>query len=166
VTTQPGWTGRFYEDFVVGDVYEHRLGRTILSADNMWFSLLTQNTNPTHLDRVYSAATSYGRPLVNSTLTLALVTGQSVADVSQNAVANLGWDEVRLPNPLFEGDTLYSRSEVIEARESASRPTCGIVVVRSWGYNQHGDVVISFRRAVMVYKRAHSPPPRPFPPLP
>ncbi len=111
---KPGWRGRFFEDFEVGDVYQHPLGRTVIAADNIWFTLLTQNTNPIHFDRAYAARTEYGRPLVDSTFTLALVTGQSVMDISQNAMANLGWDEVRLPNPLFEGDTVYSRSEVLE----------------------------------------------------
>jgi itaconyl-CoA hydratase len=117
-----GWAGRFFEDFSVGDVYVHRLGRTVLEVDNAWFSLLTQNTAPIHVDRHYSAGTEFGRPLVDSTFTLALVTGQSVADVSQNVIANLGWDEVRLPHPVYEGDTIYSESEVLAARESRSRP--------------------------------------------
>lgn len=112
-----GWTGRVYEDFEVGDVYLHPLGRTIVAADNIWFTLLTQNTNPSHFDAAYARNTELGRPLVNSTLTLALVTGQSVTDLSQNAMANLGWDEVRLPNPVFEGDTIYSRSEMLETRD-------------------------------------------------
>ena len=96
-----GWTGRVYEDFEVGDIYPHALGRTVLAADNVWFTLLTQNTNPIHFDAAYAAKTEFGKPLVDSTFTLALVTGQSVADISQNAMANLGWDEVRLPNPVF-----------------------------------------------------------------
>ena len=115
----PGWEGRFFEDFAVGDVYVHRLGRTVLDVDNAWFTLLTQNTAPIHFDRHYAAGTEFGRPLVDSTFTLALVTGQSVADVSQNVMANLGWDEVRLPAPVFEGDTIYSESEVLEVRRVA-----------------------------------------------
>ena len=114
----PGWEGRFFEDFAVGDVYVHRLGRTVLDVDNAWFTLLTQNTAPIHVDRHYAAGTEFGRPLVDSTFTLALVTGQSVADVSQNVMANLGWDEVRLPAPVYEGDTIYSESEVLAVRES------------------------------------------------
>jgi itaconyl-CoA hydratase len=152
-----GWQGRFYEDFEVGDVYDHPLGRTITSADNIWFTLLTQNTAPVHFDHHYAAQTEFGRPLVNSTLTLALVTGQSVTDVSQNVVANLAWDEVRLPNPVFEGDTIYSRSEVLEKRESGSRPNVGIVTVRTTGFNQEGKPVITYRRTVMVYKRGQAP---------
>ena len=113
-----GWTGRVFEDFSVGDVYEHPLGRTLLAADNVWFTCLTMNTNPIHVDATYAAQTEFGKPLMNSCLTLALVTGQSVTDLTQNAVANLGWDEVRLPHPVFEGDTIYSRSEVLETRES------------------------------------------------
>jgi len=127
---KPGWTGRVFEDFAVGDVYEHPLGRTIIPADNVWFTCMTMNTNPIHFDAEYAAKTEFGKPLVNSCLTLALVTGQSVTDLTVNAVANLGWDEVRLPNPLFEGDTVRSKSEVLETRESKSRPTVGIVRAR------------------------------------
>jgi acyl dehydratase len=152
-----GWQGRYYEDFTVGDVYRHPLGRTVTATDNAWFTLLTQNTAPIHVDRHYAAQTDFGQPLVNSTFTLALVTGQSVADVSQNVYANLGWDDVRLPHPVFEGDTLYSESEVLAKRESASHPNVGIVTVHSRGHNQDGVIVISFRRSVMVYKRGHGP---------
>lgn len=154
---QPGWTGRFFEDFTVGDVYEHPLGRTVTTTDNMWFTLLTQNSAPIHVDHHYAAQTAFGKPLVDSTFTLALVTGQSVIDVSQNVFANLGWDEVRLPHPVFEGDTIYSQSEVIETRASRSRPEVGIVTVRTTGYNQDGVAVISFKRTLMVYKRGHAP---------
>ena len=157
MTVKQGWTGRVYEDFEVGDVYRHSLGRTILAVDNTWFSLLTQNTNPIHVDHAYAARTEFGRPLVNSTFTLALVTGQSVPDVSQNVLANLGWDEVRLPHPVFEGDTIYSQSEVLEKRESKSRASAGIVRIKSTGFNQDGTVVIEFKRTFMVYKRGHVP---------
>jgi itaconyl-CoA hydratase len=162
---KPGWAGRLFEDFEVGDVYQHPLGRTVIAADNIWFTLLTQNTNPIHFDRAYAAKTEYGKPLVDSTFTLALVTGQSVMDISQNAMANLGWDEVRLPNPLFEGDTVYSRSEVLEKRESKSRTNVGIVRFKTTGYKQDGTVVIEFKRTVMVYRRGHVPqqPPAPRP---
>jgi itaconyl-CoA hydratase len=152
-----GWVGRVFEDFEVGDIYRHGLGRTVLSTDNTWFTLLTMNTNPSHFDHAYAAKTEYGRPLVDSTFTLAVVTGQSVADISQNAMANLGWDEVRLPHPLFEGDTLYSQSEVLEKRESRSRPNVGIVSFKSTGYTETGTVVIEFKRTVMIYKRGHVP---------
>lgn len=151
-----GWRGRFYEDFEVGDVYPHPLGRTITRTDNIWFTLLTQNTAPIHFDAHYSAQTEFKRPLVDSTFTLALVTGQSVIDVSQNVFANLGWDEIRLPHPVFEGDTLYSQSEVLEKRESRSRPNVGIVTVRTTGYNQDGVVVITFKRTLLVYKRGQA----------
>ena len=152
-----GWTGRVYEDFEVGDIYPHPLGRTVLAADNVWFTLLTMNTNPIHFDHAYASKTEFGRPLVNSTFTLALVTGQSVIDLSQNVMANLGWDEVRLPSPVFEGDTIYARSEVLEKRESKSRPNVGIVRVKTTGINQDGTVVIEFKRTFMVYKRGHVP---------
>jgi len=153
---KPGWQGRVFEDFVPGDIFEHPLGRTITQADNIWFTLLTVNTNPIHFDEAYAARTEFKRPLVNSTFTLALVTGLSVSDVSLNAI-NLGWDEVRLPAPVFEGDTLYAQSEVIEARPSASRPTMGIVKLRTTGVNQNGVKVIEFLRTIMVYRRGHTP---------
>lgn len=150
-------SGRFFEDFTVGDVYRHALGRTVSQTDNAWFTLLTQNTAPLHFDQHYAAQTEFGKALVNSAFTIALVTGQSVSDVSQNVMANLGWDEVRLPNPLFEGDTVYSRSEVLETRESRSRPNVGIVTVLTTGFKQDGTPVITFRRTVMVYRRGHGP---------
>jgi len=154
-----GWRGRFYEDFQPGDVYHHPLGRTITTTDNIWFTLLTQNTAPLHFDHHYAAQTPFGKPLVNSCFTLALVTGQSVTDVSQNVMANLAWDEIRLPNPVFEGDTIYSKSEVLEARESQSRPNVGVVTVATTGFNQDGTVVITFKRTLLVYKRAYAPKP-------
>jgi acyl dehydratase len=157
MTIKEGWRGRFFEDFTVGDVYQHPLGRTVTTTDNLWFSLLTQNTAPIHFDHHYAAQTAFGRPLVDSTFTLALVTGQSVTDISQNVFANLGWDDVRLPQPVFEGDTIYSQSEVLAARESATRPDVGIVTVRTTGYNQDGVVVITFQRTIMIYKRGHAP---------
>jgi len=157
VAKKEGWRGRFFEDFEVGDIYEHPLGRTVTTTDNLWFTLLTQNTAPVHFDHHYAAQTEFGKPLVDSTFTLALVTGQSVTDVSQNVFANLGWDNVRLPAPVFEGDTIYSRSEVLKARESKSRPKVGIVTVRTSGFNQDGVTVITFERTVMVYRRGHTP---------
>jgi itaconyl-CoA hydratase len=156
-TSKGGWRGRFFEDFEIGDVYQHPLGRTVIEADNVWFTLLTQNTAPIHFDHHYAAQTEFGKPLVNSTLTLALVTGQSVTDISQNVLANLGWDEVRLPNPVFVGDTIYSQSRVLAKRESKSRPNAGIVTVETTGYNQDGKVVITFKRTILVYKRGHAP---------
>jgi acyl dehydratase len=155
---KPGWTGRVFEDFVVGDVYEHPLGRTITQADNIWFTCLTLNTNPIHFDAEYAARTEFKRPLVNSCFTLALVTGQSVIDLTINGVANLAWDDIRLPHPVFEGDTIYASSEVLETRESASRPKMGIVKVRSTGVNQDGKTVIEFTRTFMIWKRGHVPP--------
>ncbi len=154
-----GWTGRVFEDFTVGDVYDHPLGRTLLAADNVWFTCLTMNTNPIHFDAVYAAQTEFGKPLMNSCFTLALVTGQSVTDLTQNAVANLGWDEVRLPHPVFDGDTIYASSEVLETRESKSRPAVGIVRVKTTGVNQDGTAVIEFKRTFMVWKRGHVPAP-------
>ena len=157
MTVRDGWRGRFFEDFEVGDVYYHPIGRTIVSADNIWFTLLTQNTAPLHFDHDYAAQTEFGQPLVNSALTLAVVTGQSVTDVSQNVMANLGWDEIVLPNPVFEGDTIHSVSEVLETRPSQSRPNVGLVTVRTTGYNQERAVVITFRRTLLVYRRGAGP---------
>jgi itaconyl-CoA hydratase len=157
MTVKEGWRGRFYEDFEVGDVYEHPLGRTVTTTDNSWFTLLTQNTARVHFDHHYAAQTEFGKPLVNSAFTLSLVTGQSVTDLTQNVFANLGWDEIKLPNPVFEGDTLYSRSEILDKRESNSRPNLGIVTARTTGYNQDGTTVITFKRTFMVYKRDHAP---------
>ena len=153
----PGWTGRVFEDFAVGAVYEHPLGRTILPADNVWFSCMTLNSNPIHFDAEYASRTEFGKPLVNSCLTLALVTGQSTIDLTMNAVANLSWDEVRMPHPLFEGDTVYSKSEVLSLRESKSRPEAGIVTVKTTGANQHGTTIITFTRTFMVWKRGKVP---------
>jgi itaconyl-CoA hydratase len=154
---KPGWNGRVFEDFAVGDIYEHPQGRTVLPVDNSWFTLLTQNMNPIHFDAAYAAQTEFGKPLVDSTFTLALVTGQSTIDLSFHVMANLGWDDVRLPSPVFEGDTIYSQSEVLEARESKSRPNVGIVTVKTTGYNQNGIVVITFKRTFMVYRRGQTP---------
>jgi len=156
-----GWTGRVFEDFEVGDIYEHPLGRTVTQADNIWFTCLTMNTNPIHFDAEYASHTEFKRPLVNSCFTLALVTGQSVTDLTVNGVANLGWDDVKLPNPLFEGDTVYARSEVLTVRESKSRPNVGVVTVKTTGVNQHGTPVIEFIRTFMIWKRGHVPPQRP-----
>ncbi len=149
--------GRAFEDFVVGHIYEHRPGRTITDADNVWFTLLTMNTHPAHFDYEYAKKTEFGKPLVASPLTVALMVGMSVSDVSQKAVANLGWDNIRLTNPLFPGDTLYAESEVIEKRESSSRPEQGIVTVKTIGKNQHGQVVCTFSRTMLIWKRGFGP---------
>ena len=151
------WTGRYFEDFQVGAMYRHPLGRTVTATDNSWLTLLTQNTAPLHFDTHYAAQTEFGRPLVDSTFTLALVTGQSVTDISQHVMANLGWDRVRMPNPLFEGDTVYSQSEVLAARPSKSRPDVGVVTVRTVGFTAEGRIVITFERTLLVYRRGHGP---------
>lgn len=152
-----GWQGRFLEDFQVGDVYRHAHGRTISETDNTWFTLLTNNTHQIHINADYAASTEFGRPLVVSTLTLAIVTGLSVPDVSQNAVANLGWSEVVLKAPVFAGDTLYAESEVLDVRPSRSRPGQGIVRVHTRGLNQRGETVMEFDRSVLVYSRDAAP---------
>ncbi len=149
--------GRYFEDFTVGDVYEHRPGRTITESDNIWFTLLTMNTHPSHFDHVYAAKTEFRRPLVNSPLTVAILVGMSVSDVSQKAVANLGWKDIRMTAPVFAGDTLYGETEVIDKRESASRPTQGIVTVKTIGRNQDGTIVCEFLRTMLIWKRGHGP---------
>jgi acyl dehydratase len=149
-------SGRCYEDFRVGEVIKHPLGRTVSATDNTWFTLLTVNNNPIHFDAHYSAQTEFGRPLMNSCFTLALVTGLSVSDISRFAV-NLGWDEVRMPAPVFDGDTIYARTEVLSMRGSESRPNMGIVEVRTTGFKQDGTVVMTYRRTILVYKRGHEP---------
>ncbi|MBB3043640.1 MaoC/PaaZ C-terminal domain-containing protein [Nocardioides soli] len=153
MSVQPGWQGRFFEDFTVGDVYQHPLGRTVSEADNTWFSLLTMNTNQMHFNAEYAARSEFTKPLVVSTLTVAIAVGQSVTDLTQNAFANLGWDDIRMTHPVFAGDTLYSESIVKEKRESSSRPHAGIVTVRTRTLNQDGKEVCSFLRTFYVYRR-------------
>jgi acyl dehydratase len=153
VTVQPGWQGRFYEDFEIGDVYRHPLGRTVDDTDNTWFTLLTMNTNQAHFNEQVGAGSEFGRRLVVSTLTLAIAIGQSVIDVTQNAFANLGLDAVKFSHPVFAGDTLWSESQVIAKRESASRPEAGIVGVYTRTLNQDGDIVCSFERTFYVHKK-------------
>lgn len=147
--------GRYYEEFSVGDRYRHQPGRTISETDNTWFSLLTMNQNPLHVDAVYSAQTEFGKPLVNSCLTLAILVGLSVPDVSYRTIANLGWNDIRLTAPVFAGDTIYAESEVIATRESKSRPTEGIVSVRTTGTKADGTVFMSFERTILVPKIGH-----------
>ena len=147
------WRGRFYEDFAVGDVFRSRFGRTVTQTDNIWFTCLTMNTNPIHFSEPFAARTRFERPLVNSAFTLALVTGLTVPDTSENAAANLAWTDIKLPKPVFEGDTLHAESEILELRESASNPSVGIVSMRCRGINQRAEVVIEFRRTFMVYRR-------------
>ena len=158
MTVKHGWQGRCFEDFAVGDVYPHALGRTITDVDNIWFTLLTVNPNPIHFDQAYAERTPFKKLLVDSTFTLALVTGLSVADVSQNAI-NLGWEHVRLPHPVYAGDTLRAWSEVLEARLSQSRPEMGIVRLKTAGVNQEGVTVIEFERTIMVYRQGCAPAP-------
>jgi acyl dehydratase len=148
--------GRYYEDFKVGDIYEHRPGRTITEADNTWFTLLTMNQHPLHFDAEYARFSEFGKPIVNSALTLAIVAGMSVSDVSQKAIANLGWTDIVMPAPVFNGDTLYAESEVLGKKESKSRPTQGIVDVTTRAHKGDGTLVMSFKRTVLVPKRGHS----------
>jgi itaconyl-CoA hydratase len=148
--------GRYFEEFAVGDVYEHRPGRTITETDNIHFTLLTMNQHPIHFDRAYAAKSEFGQPLVNSTFLLAVITGMSVSDVSQKAIANLGWTDIKLTAPVFAGDTVYAETEVLSKRESRSRPTQGIVTVRTIGKKADGTQFMSFERQVLVPKRGHA----------
>ena len=148
--------GRYLEDFKVGDVYEHRPGRSITESDNTWFTLLTMNQHPLHFDNEYAAKSEFGKPLVNSCLTLSIVAGMSVSDVSQKAIGNLGWTDIKMPAPVFVGDTLYAESEVLAIRESKSRPTQGIVTIRTTATKQDGKVVMSYERTMLIPKRGHA----------
>ena len=147
--------GRYYEDFTIGDIYEHRPGRTITEADNTWFTLLTMNQHPLHFDAEYAKHSEFGKPIVNSALTLAIVAGMSVSDVSQKAIANLGWTDISMPAPVFNGDTLYAESEVLGKKESKSRPTQGIVDVMTRAHKGDGTLIMSYKRTVLVPKRGH-----------
>lgn len=148
--------GRYYEDFVVGDVYEHRPGKTVLESDNHLFTLLTLNTHPLHFDAEYAKATEFGKNLVVSTYTLALLIGMSVSDCSAKAIANLGMDEVKFTGPVFAGDTLYGESEVLAKRESKSRPGQGIVTIRTIGKNQRGETICTFKRDMLIPGRGQA----------
>jgi itaconyl-CoA hydratase len=147
------WRGRFFEDFAVGDTFRSRIGRTITETDNIWFTCLTMNTNQIHFNSPYAERTQFGRPLVNSAFTLALITGMTVPDTSENAAANLAWTDIKLPKPVFAGDTLWAESQILTLRESRKNPSVGIVSMRCRGINQRSEVVIEFRRTFMVYKR-------------
>ncbi|HEY1448953.1 MAG TPA: MaoC family dehydratase [Caulobacteraceae bacterium] len=148
--------GRYFEDFQVGDVYEHRPGKTVLESDNHLFTLLTLNTHPLHFDAEYGRGTEFGQNLVVSTYTMALLIGMSVSDCSQKAIANLGMDEVRFTAPVFAGDTLYAESEVLAKRESKSRPGQGIVSIRTMGKNQRRESICTFRRDMLIPARGQS----------
>ena len=145
--------GRYFEDFQVGDIYEHRPGRTITETDNTWFTLLTMNTHPMHFDAEYARHSEFGRCIICSPLTVSLMVGMSVTDVSQKAIANLGWNEIKLTHPLFAGDTLTAESEVLSKRESKSRPNAGLVSVKTRGFNQDGTMVCEFERTMLIARR-------------
>ncbi len=145
-----GASGRTYHDFEVGSTIRHKPGRTITETDNIWFTLLTMNTHPLHFDNEYAATSQFGQPLVNSCLTLSMVTGISVADISQGAIANLGWDNVRLKAPVYVGDTIYAETDVLDKRLSKSREGQGIVSVRTRGFKSDGEVFMEFDRNILV----------------
>lgn len=147
--------GRYLEDFQVGHIYEHRPGRTITESDNIQFSLITMNAHPMHCDAQFASQSEFGQLLVNSGLSLAIVLGMTVNDVSGKAIANLGWKEIRLVAPVFCGDTLYAESEVLEVRPSKSRPTQGIVTTHTRAFNQKGVMVMEFVRMSLIPRRGH-----------
>jgi itaconyl-CoA hydratase len=153
---EKGWEGRYLEDFEVGNIYRSSIGRTVTETDNIWFTLLTNNDNQIHFNTEYAKHTPFGKPLVNSLLTIAIVTGLTVTDISRNGV-NLGWDKVRLPNPLYAGDTLWAESEVLSVRESQTDTRRGIVTIKTRGIQQEGVTVIEFERSILIWKRAHAP---------
>jgi acyl dehydratase len=165
-TAVPRSQGYFFEDYAIGDVFRHPLGRTIGETDNRWFTLLTMNTNELHFNADFAARSEHDRELVNSGLSVAMILGLSVSDISQNGLANLGWDDIRLTAPVFVGDTLYAESIITELRESKSRPYAGIVTCFTRGLNQDGVEVLSYRRSVMVYKREAGEQARRFPDSP
>ena len=148
--------GRYYEDFKIGDIYEHRPGRTVTETENTWFTLLTMNTHPMHFDTQYAQASEFKRCIICSPFTVALMVGMSVTDVSQKAIANLGWTDIKMTHPLFAGDTLYAESEVMDKRESASRPGAGLVTVKTIGLNQDGKIIGTFKRTMLIAKTGHS----------
>ncbi|OIB57871.1 MaoC family dehydratase [Natrialba sp. SSL1] len=153
-----GWHGRYYEDFDVGDVYKHPFGRTVTETDNVWLTNVTMNLNPMHFNEAYAAETEFGERLVDGTFVIALAVGMSVIDVSVNATANLGYDNIRHHSPVFHGDTIFAESEVLSKRELESRDHVGIVETELRAYNQHGDLVLSLERTPMVLKRSHAEP--------
>lgn len=154
VSAPKSWQGRFFEDLEVGDVFRSRFGRTVTEYDNLIFTCLTMNTNPLHFDQAYVEHSRWRRILVNSTFTVALVTGLAVPDTSEHAAANLSWTDIKLPQPVFVGDTIWVESEILETRESSSNPTVGIVTMRCRGINQRREVVCEFKRSFMIYRRS------------
>lgn len=155
MTVHEAQLGLFFDDYVVGDVYQHPFGRTISETDSTWFTQLTCNTNQNHFN-VHLAEQNPitgGRVIVNSGLTVALVLGLSVIDMSQNAVANLGWTDIKLTHPVYIGDTMYAESLCTDKRESNSRPGMGIITMKTRGLNQNGDEIVSWTRSVMIPKR-------------
>jgi acyl dehydratase len=146
--------GMWFEDFAVGMIIEHPLTRSITEADNVSFSTSTLNPAPLHIDADYAATTPFGRPLVNSLFTLGVVVGISVHELTHGTtVANLGFDEIRFPAPLFHGDTIHVESEITKCRESASKPDRGIVTIEHRGFNQHDELICSAVRIAMMLRR-------------
>ncbi len=155
MTVYQPYIGRYYEDFSIGDIYKHWPGRTISETDNTWFTLLTMNKHPVHFDHHFAKKQMFGKPLVNSALTLSIVVGMSVADTSQNTIANLGWESIKLPKPVFIGDTIYAESEILEKRESKSRPDTGIVSFETRAYNQNNDLIMSYTRTILAKRQGY-----------
>ena len=145
--------GRYFEDFEQGDIYEHRPNRTLTETDNTWFTLLTMNTHPMHFDAEYAKHSEFRKCIICSPLTVAVLVGMSVTDVSQKAIANMGWTDIKMTHPLFAGDTLSGESEVLNKRESKSRPNAGLITVKTRGFNQDKILVCEFERTILVAKQ-------------
>lgn len=159
-----GWHGRYFEDFRVGHVYKHPFGRTVTESDNVWLTNIVMNLNPMHFNEAYASQTEFGQRLVNGTVVIALAVGMSVIDVTVNATANLGYDNVTHHAPVFRGDTLFAESEVLDVRESESRDHIGIITTELRAYNQDDDLVLSLDRTAMVLKREFAQPSAATPP--
>ena len=153
-----GWHGRYFEDFTEGDIYKHPYGRTVTETDDVWITNVTMNLNPMHFNEAYASDTEFGERLVNGIVVIAMAVGMSVIDVSMNATANLGYDDIRHHAPVFHGDTLFAESEVVEKRESQSRNRAGIITTELRTYNQEDELVLSLKRSPMVLKRDYSRP--------
>ena len=142
--------GLYYEEFNIDDIYEHWPGRTITDTDNIWQSLLVMNTHPLHINVEYGKKTEFKKNLVSSLVTFGIINGMTVNILSAKAIANLGWDKVRLTHPVFVGDTLYAQSKIIDKRLSKHHPSRGIITAEVKGFNQHKDTIISFERSFLV----------------
>ncbi|MFC1798862.1 MaoC family dehydratase [Thermodesulfobacteriota bacterium] len=155
MTIHPPNIGPYYEDFHVGDIIKHWPGRTITESDNTWFTLVTMNQHPIHFDVVYAKDQMFGKPIVNSCFTLALLGGMTVRETSQNTIANLGWGDIKIPKPVFVGDTIYAETEVLDMRTSKSRSNTGIIKFKQTGFNQDNEIVMTYTRTSLAKCRGY-----------